>query len=125
MHSPVLVPALMAVLLLSACQSTPPPVPAASPPDWKALGTEPFWGFTLRGSDLVYSTPENQAGDRIVVIRNPAAGGEDVTGELAGQPFRAEIREGSCSDGMSDMRYAWRVALTVGGETRKGCARLP
>lgn len=121
--------AILALLLAGCTGQTPSDAPSSAAtvamPAWKAIGTEPFWGFTLADTALVYSTPENQAGERIAVRRTPVSGGEDVAGELGGMPFLAEIRSGACSDGMSDEQFSWQVSLTVRGEQRRGCARSP
>ena len=33
------------------------------------VGTEPFWGGMIKGEQLTYTTPENQAGETIAVKR--------------------------------------------------------
>ncbi len=88
----------------------------------KFTGTEPFWGGQVTGASLVYSTPENAAGDTIDVAR--VAQGDSVVfrSVLGGQAFVLTVRAGECSDGMSDRRYPFSAVLDVRGERRRGCA---
>jgi len=85
-------------------------------------GTEPFWGGQVRGSTLVYSTPENQEGTEIEVDRFAGRGGVAFSGALEGAQFEMMVTPLSCSDGMSDRTYPFTVTLEIGEETRNGCA---
>jgi uncharacterized membrane protein len=85
-------------------------------------GTEPFWGGSVSGSELTYSTPENPDGAPITVTRFAGRGGVSWSGSLDGQPFRLAVTEGTCSDGMSDRTYPFTATLEVLGEQRQGCA---
>lgn len=90
----------------------------------RAIGTEPFWGASVEGRCVTYSTPENQGGTRVWTKFSGTAEKGRWTGALGGKPFVMETRpESQCSDGMSDNIYPIAVALTVGGELRTGCAR--
>ena len=86
------------------------------------VGTEPFWGGNVRGGELVYSTPENQAGDTIAVRRFAGNNGLGFSGSLNGGAFDMTVTPGRCSDGMSDRTYPFTVTLKLGDEQRNGCA---
>ena len=85
-------------------------------------GTEPFWGGTVSGGELVYSTPENQEGETIGVRRFAGNNGLGFSGVRGGAPFDMTITPGACSDGMSDRTYPFTVTLRLGEEQRNGCA---
>lgn len=85
-------------------------------------GTEPFWGGTIRGSELTYSTPDNIEGTRIIVRRFTGQGGLGFSGAIEGTSFDLLITQGDCSDGMSDRTYPFVATLRLGGEQRTGCA---
>ena len=85
-------------------------------------GTEPFWGGSVSGQELTYSTPENPDGAPITVTRFAGRGGASWSGTFEGQPFRLAVTEGKCSDGMSDRSYPFTATLEVLGEQRQGCA---
>jgi uncharacterized membrane protein len=91
----------------------------------RATGTEPFWSAQVEGRCVTYSTPENQAGVRVWTrYSEGGANSRHWLGQLNGSKFEMRVRpEPGCSDGMSDNRYPLAVELSVGGETRKGCAR--
>lgn len=85
-------------------------------------GTEPFWGGSVSGAELTYSTPDNPDGAPIAVTRFAGRGGVSWSGTYEGQPFRLAVTEGTCSDGMSDRSYPFTATLEVSGEQRQGCA---
>ena len=84
-------------------------------------GTEPFWGGSVTGTALTYTTPENQAGTTIVVRRFAGNNGIAFTGTLEGAGFDMAVTEAPCSDGMSDRTYPFTVTLQIGTEKREGC----
>jgi uncharacterized membrane protein len=85
-------------------------------------GTEPFWGGSVSGTELTYSTPENPDGDPVTVTRFAGRGGVSWSGTFQERPFRLAVTEGKCSDGMSDRTYPFTATLEVLGEQRRGCA---
>ena len=89
---------------------------------YRLIGTEPFWGGTVAKEEVIYSTPENQEGDKIAVAARFDAGREIYAGTLSGKAFVLTLTAGPCSDGMSDNVHAYTASLQVGGETRQGCA---
>lgn len=86
------------------------------------VGTEPFWGGTLDGATLTYTTPEDARGEAIAVKRFAGNNGLGFSGSLRGQPLDLAITPASCSDGMSDRTYPYAATLRIGGEQRSGCA---
>ena len=102
---------------------TPPPgTTPRSASGYRLIGTEPFWGGTVSPLEIVYSTPENQTGERIPVTVRIEGGREIYSGRLSGQAFTLVLTDGPCSDGMSDNVHAFTARLEVQGEERSGCA---
>lgn len=85
-------------------------------------GTEPFWGGSVSGGSLTYSTPDNPEGSLTSVERFPGRGGLSFSGELEGARLDLMVTPGTCSDGMSDRTYPFTATLKLGEETRTGCA---
>lgn len=88
----------------------------------RLTGTEPFWGGSLRGGEMVYTTPDNPDGERIAVRRFAGNNGLGYSGTRAGLPLDLTITPGACSDGMSDRSYPLTATLKLGEEQREGCA---
>jgi uncharacterized membrane protein len=114
------------MLILAACQSQPngneqPYDGIAESETLHFTGTEPFWGGETAGNSLTYTTPENQAGERITVERFAGRGGISFSGMLDGAEFVLMATPSTCSDGMSDRSYPFTVTLAIGQETRNGC----
>ena len=84
-------------------------------------GTEPFWGGQIAGELLTYTTPENQAGQRLAVTRFAGRGGLSFSGQADGDNIDIAITPAPCSDGMSDRTYPYNVTLQWGVEQRTGC----
>ena len=84
-------------------------------------GTEPFWGGTVTGTALTYTTPENPDGAAITVERFAGRGGLSFSGMLDGTAFEMMVTPLACSDGMSDRTYPFTVTLKIGQELRNGC----
>jgi uncharacterized membrane protein len=122
-------PALAAESIAPVAAPVAEPVPAASavpvsrvPAAFRALGTEPFWSAAVAGTRLTYTTPEDQQGKSIAVTRSDGPTRAELSGILAGAKLALEVTPGTCSDGMSDRVYPFTATLTIGGETRHGCA---
>lgn len=90
----------------------------------RLTGTEPFWGGSVQGETLTYSTPENIDGTQVPVTRFAGRGGLSFSGELNGQPLDLAITPAECSDGMSDRTYPFVATIQLGPERREGCAWL-
>lgn len=94
------------------------------PPErFTALGTEPFWAAKVVGGNLVWSTPENQAGTRISVTRSLTRSSLQLRGTLGSDAFVLVLSAGDCSDGMSDTRYRLRATVRLGSRLLNGCAQ--
>lgn len=105
---------------------TPPaaseaPAPAV-PAKFRALGTEPFWNAEVTEGTVLYTTPEDQQGQRARVSRTDKAGGAEFSGKLGTAAVHLDVTRRACSDGMSDRTYRFTVILTIGSERRDGCA---
>lgn len=95
--------------------------------DYRAAGTEPFWGLTIRGGRMTYHAPD-QPGVSVPLPRYTAirAGRRYATRRMT-----VEItREGRCNDGMSDNYYRETVKVWFGrriGPGLSGCGgeRVP
>ncbi len=85
-------------------------------------GTEPFWGGSVTGDSLTYTTPENQAGVTVPISRFSGNLGVGFSGTIDGKTFDLAVTEETCSDGMSDRTYPLSVKLALGEELRSGCA---
>lgn len=94
---------------------TPPP-PAPASPDYRAIGTEPFWAVSVRGATATLERPDHPL-VRFAVARSV----EERTIRYRGEAFAMTIREGPCSDGMSDAVWSDRVAVAFGDGVLKGC----
>ena len=90
----------------------------------RAVGTEPFWGASVEGRCVTYSTPDDQTGVRVWTHYSKGGGESGAwVGQLGGRKFEMHVRpKADCSDGMSDKRYPLAVELAVNGEKRTGCA---
>lgn len=125
--------ALILPLLLCACQSggeanvpgdssdTNPFDAISAEETLRFAGTEPFWGGSVKGDLLTYSTPGDPDGAAIEVERFGGRGGLSFSGILGTRNFDLMVTPGDCSDGMSDRTYPFTVTLRLGEETRYGC----
>jgi uncharacterized membrane protein len=125
--------AVAGAVLLAACQqgSESGTAPGTSPQGFTAIaadevisfgGTEPFWGGSITGSALTYTTPQNIDGTTIAVERFIGQGGLGFSGKLEGLDFDLLITQGECSDGMTDRTYPYVATLKLGRDLRQGCA---
>ncbi|MGW8201542.1 membrane-like protein [Sphingomonas sp. VDB2] len=95
-------------------RGTSSPRPAA--PAYRAIGTEPFWAVTVRGSTATLERP-GHAPQRFSV-RTEA---DDKAIRYQGDGFAMTLTQGPCSDGMSDAIWSDRVQVAFGEGTLKGC----
>ena len=89
---------------------------------YRAFGTEPFWNVRSEGDTLLFTTPEDQAGQRMRGTHTMDGGGIRYVGDHANNPFELDIRPGECSDGMSDNVYRLTATFRYGETTYAGCA---
>lgn len=108
-----------------------PPAPELAPPvaagpfdgEIRAVGTEPFWGLRIRDTEITLERPD------FPPSKGPNPGftleeGQAVwrTRTADGGELMVTIWEASCSDGMSDLTYAYQARVQSGDETLEGCA---
>ncbi|WP_162848940.1 COG3650 family protein [Aurantiacibacter suaedae] len=128
-----LAPVALSFLMLAACSEADSIVPGnAEDPrpfseigadeEMRFTGTEPFWGGSVVGESLTYSTPDNIDGTAIAVSRFAGRGGVTWSGTLDGESFDLMVTPGRCSDGMSDKTYPFVATLQLGAQQREGCA---
>jgi len=89
----------------------------------RALGTEPFWGVELTGTEIVYAgvdRPEQRAPQSPPVVQGTTASFEAET--TTGTPISIMLAATECSDGMSDRTYPLSAIVRIGDETLTGCA---
>jgi uncharacterized membrane protein len=131
MQRPIRLAGMMGVALAAGCQPAQDKQPGSPQAAFAAIGedetiwitgTEPFWGGTITGERLLYTTPDNQAGESIRVKRFAGNSGLGFTGQRGGRPLDLTITRGACSDGMSDRRYPYTASLKLDAELRSGCA---
>ena len=112
----------MAVALLAPAAAT-----LAAEQPLICFGNEPFWSLDLTtpgqaqfslpdGPATMYRGRETRIEPRREAVWRGRSGGKR-DGELV-----AFLRDGACSDGMSDRHFPFVATLMVGGETRRGCA---
>lgn len=91
---------------------------------FKGLGTEPGWSVEVGAGDSPELRAELDYGERTVVV--PQATGTSSTPGFGGKTADGtdvvlRIRDGDCSDGMSDRNYPASIELGVGEAAYKGC----
>jgi uncharacterized membrane protein len=138
---------LIVVALLSGCGHRTPRAPdgtstvdstagrdsaRVSKPDSAlvALGNEPFWNVRITSSEILYRDPEHQDGYRFPSVIPVEEGDARVyrtrreipADDPGPRTLELGIRQGMCSDGMSDRQYPMTAALKIGDKTLTGCA---
>ena len=97
--------------------TAPSPAPAVRPDEgYRAIGTEPFWAVTVKGSVATLERPD-KAPAHFSVRREEDGGAVRYLGD----GFTLTLTEGPCSDGMSDAVWSDRVAVAFAEGTLKGC----
>lgn len=89
----------------------------------RAVGTEPFWGLRITSTELTLERPDAPPSKG----PNPGPSLEDGqavwrTRTAAGGDLMVTIWQEACSDGMSDLTYAYQARVQSGDETLSGCA---
>ena len=91
-------------------------VPPSSETRYRAVGTEPFWAVTVKGSMMTLERPSHPPLSLAVARTDD---GRAI--RYLGDGFAMVVTEGPCSDGMSDAVWADRVSVSFGDGTLKGC----
>ncbi|MCG9915570.1 MAG: hypothetical protein MH112_04310 [Phenylobacterium sp.] len=111
----------------AADPATPAPGTAPAPGpfagDLRAVGTEPFWGLSITGGEIVLERPDFPPSRG----PNPGFVMEDAqavwrTQTTDGGDLMVTLRQAPCSDGMSDLTYVYAAEVQSGDETLSGCA---
>lgn len=110
---------------IASFQTKATPKPSAAP-SFQVIGTEPFWGITVKPNGIVYSTPDSPQ-ITFPYVAPLAAQGRPAdlvrVYRLQGRtPGTLVIRRGACNDGMSDRKYDYNATLVLGNNVREGCA---
>ncbi|MBB3982197.1 putative membrane protein [Sphingobium fontiphilum] len=99
-------------------QAAPSPRPARAPdPDYRAIGTEPFWAVTISGDHLRLTRPDHDPVERRGLIRDD----DGRTLRYQAADIAIIVTPGPCSDGMSDAVWSDRVQIAFAEGTLKGC----
>lgn len=98
-----------------------------------ALGNEPFWNVRVTWREILWTDPEHLDGYRFEPA-DPTREGDalvyrtrrDVAaGEPGPRTLELRIRQGTCSDGMSDRVYAMTSEARLDSVDYRGCAHYP
>ena len=103
--------------------STAAAVPDAFQGEMLARGTEPFWAVRIAPRTLTLERPDHDpvtAPNPGAVMEGPAAVWRTTTAD--GRPLSLTLRQGECSDGMSDLAYDYVAEVSLAGEMLRGCA---
>lgn len=109
--------------------ATPAPMPAppvaAGPFDgeMRAVGTEPFWGLRITETEITLERPDfppSKGPNPGFTLEEGRAVWRARTAD--GGDLMVTIWEETCSDGMSDLTYAYQAQVQSGDETLSGCA---
>jgi uncharacterized membrane protein len=84
-------------------------------------GTEPFWGGSVTGKTLTWTTPDNPEGSTIPVQRFTGNNGLGFSGKLDASDFNMAVTHAPCSDGMSDRVYPFTVTVEISQAPQSGC----
>lgn len=111
--------------LPTAPAPTPAPPVATGPFDGelRAVGTEPFWGLRIRDTEITLERPDfppSKGPNPGFTLEDGQAVWRTTTAD--GGELMVTIWEASCSDGMSDLTYAYQARVQSGDETLEGCA---
>ncbi|MDS3860768.1 hypothetical protein RIF25_08065 [Thermosynechococcaceae cyanobacterium BACA0444] len=107
--------------LPSEPQSTTEPVQAWQ---FRAFGTEPFWGVNVTPTGIVYSTPAGTQAQFPAVQPLDAVGRPEdlVLFFNLGNSNSLTLIQNNCSDGMSDQAHAYQAIFVFENQVYQGCA---
>jgi uncharacterized membrane protein len=90
--------------------------------DFRAHGTEPFWGLDVAEGQLLLSRPEKGALSGAAKDLGGGEGTRKFEADTAEGKLVASFAAGSCNDGMSDGQFGWTAEVSLGAQHFKGCA---
>jgi uncharacterized membrane protein len=93
--------------------------------NFRCIGTEPFWSVVIRNGSILFLTPDNADGEEWKFTPPAVSAGKWIytTTDAKNRAVTITITEGKCSDGMSEMEFAYRAAIKLGTINLNGCAR--
>jgi uncharacterized membrane protein len=96
------------------------------PFDFWLTGTEPFWDLQIsEGENALFFRDIGVEKTAVFPYVKPTVKGDTWTYDArtdAGQTLRIVIKKEACSDGMSDLEYAYSADVQYGGTRYRGCA---
>jgi len=124
---------VIALAVLSGCGGSESKVPGGAvkaDSALVALGNEPFWNVRVTSGEILYRDPEHQDGYRFPSVAPVEEGDAHVyrarrdipPGDPGPRTLELRIRQGTCSDGMSDRTYPMTAELKLGDRAYTGCA---
>lgn len=90
--------------------------------DWRAIGTEPFWGVSIGRDGVVFSEPAEEPVEFPPAEPRRTESGFTLSSALNDRVLEVGLRAESCNDGMSDRQYAWTARVEIDGRRLEGCA---
>ena len=96
------------------------------PYDYWALGAEPFWQAQISASEGIIEfkgmdDERTKVFTYVLPMKDDSARVYAAINQETGDNIRIAVKAEDCSDGMSDIRYHFKVELTVNGENFSGC----
>jgi uncharacterized membrane protein len=118
--------ALLFPLMLASSAALAQTAPSSAP--LRCAGTEPFWSVLVAEGKMTHVMPGPTLKTRIATLRvrtvSSAAGvSPEVVRIIRSQNARLTVIAGSCSDGMSDLEYAYHAVYEHAGMVLYGCCR--
>lgn len=83
--------------------------------EFKGLGTEPFWSFTINDKNFHFKTLSDQIEEFNTELKEDEFTKKSVsfTAKWQQNSILISIKENSCNDGMSDINYSHQVYLKI------------
>lgn len=95
------------------------------PKGYKCVGTEPFWNMQINADSISISTMEGGQFSLPLALNtgamNAPPASRVINGKDAQHSVTAFIREGSCSDGMSDQIFDFHIMSLIDSKALSGC----
>ena len=89
------------------------------------VGTEPFWGVKIKGNEITYESIDEQILEyEMSSFSSKDDGQYSFKGDNSTNgAIEVIIVKEACSDGMSDIEYAYSCRIIRKNEELKGCAK--
>lgn len=91
---------------------------------FKALGTEPFWSFSYSEQELTWSEPGEDEIIEATHFTQQVYLESENTWYITGDFISFVITEETCSDGMSDNVFEYKVTWNYFEKELNGCAEI-